>query len=230
MSEARPHLLVVSPHFDDAVFGCGALLAAHRGSVVCTVFSGCPPGHVSTDWDRQCGFENAAQAMEERLHEDERALEILDSHGERAGFLDAQYASYGVAATRQTIAHKLDTSVRRHSPDILLMPLGLFHSDHELVHEACCDIWLEHRALECLAYEDALYRRIDGRLQGRLAALIERRIMATPLPLHWRNSERHHTTKRQAVKEYASQLAAFGPHGYDDVFCTERCWKLDRIQ
>lgn len=33
--------------------------------------------------------------------------------------------------------------------------------------------------------------------------------------------------KREAVGAYASQLKAFGPEGYDDVFCAERCWKLE---
>jgi hypothetical protein len=33
--------------------------------------------------------------------------------------------------------------------------------------------------------------------------------------------------KRQAVEAYASQLKAFGPNGYDDVYCNERFWKLE---
>jgi len=35
MSETSPRLFIVSPHFDDAVFSCGALLAAHPDAAVC---------------------------------------------------------------------------------------------------------------------------------------------------------------------------------------------------
>jgi LmbE family N-acetylglucosaminyl deacetylase len=230
MSETYSRLLVVSPHLDDAVFSCGAVLAANRGAVVCTIFSGCPEQQVSTDWDSHCGFTDARSAMRARLGEDGRALAILASIPERAGFLDAQYVPYGTEATRHAIAQSLDSIIRQHAPQTLLMPFGLYHSDHELVHLACCDAWLEHPSLLCLAYEDVLYRRIGGHLQARLADLHARGITSTPSPGHWRESERHQEKKRAAVKEYASQLAAFGPHGYDDVFCTERCWKLEFAQ
>ena len=36
-------VVVLSPHFDDAVQGAGLLLARHPGSTVVTVFAGPPP-------------------------------------------------------------------------------------------------------------------------------------------------------------------------------------------
>ncbi|SAK96023.1 LmbE family protein [Caballeronia arationis] len=84
-------ILVISPHFDDAVFSCGAWIASNSNAVVCTVFAGCPDTRVATDWDHQCGFSDARQAMRERIAEDDRALELLGATGERLNFLDAQY-------------------------------------------------------------------------------------------------------------------------------------------
>ena len=51
-------LLVISPHFDDAVFSCGHLLAAAPGAVVVTVFGGRPDTYPSPvcPWDADCGF------------------------------------------------------------------------------------------------------------------------------------------------------------------------------
>lgn len=162
MPENVSHPLVVSPHFDDAVFSCGAFIAAQPGSVVHTVFSGCPAVDVTTDRDQHCGFSNAAEAMHERACEDDFALKILGAVAERSDFLDAQYVPYGTAPTVESIASKLGEAVRLHAVRALLVPIGLFHSDHELVHRACIDVWNANPGLECFAYEDALYRRMSG--------------------------------------------------------------------
>ena len=48
---------VLSPHLDDAVFGCGELLAARPGSVVITIFAGAPATYETvTEWDALSGF------------------------------------------------------------------------------------------------------------------------------------------------------------------------------
>ncbi|SAL38345.1 LmbE family protein [Caballeronia udeis] len=167
---ARP--LVISPHFDDAVFSCGATLAAHPGTVVYTVFSGCPASDVTTDWDRHCGFDNAAQAMQARSLEDDRALDVLNAVPDRGDFLDAQYVPSAPrvhAPTQQAIARALDRALRRHAAHTLVIPFGLYHSDHKLVHLACADVWRANPELACFAYEDALYRRLAGQLQTRMA-------------------------------------------------------------
>ena len=44
-------------HCDDAVFGCGSLLARHPGSVVVPVFAGRPQTYDAvTPWDEAAGF------------------------------------------------------------------------------------------------------------------------------------------------------------------------------
>lgn len=200
MPENVSHTLVVSPHFDDAVFSCGAFIAARPGSVVHTVFSGCPAGDVTTDRDQHSGFGNAAEAMHERACEDDFALKILGAVAERGDFLDAQYVAYGTAPTAESIASKLGEAVRLHGVRALLVPLGLFHSDHELGHRACINVWNANPALKCFAYEDALYRRMSGLLQTRVADLAARGISATPEPAHWRANQHDQALKREAVK------------------------------
>ncbi|WP_175941700.1 PIG-L family deacetylase [Caballeronia sp. BCC1704] len=233
MIEVPRKTLLISPHLDDAVFGCGASLAGAADVLVCTVFTGCPAADASTDWDAQCGFVDAKQAMAARIEEDNRALGLLGATPLHLGFLDSQYVPFAPDAdkpTRAMLTQAFLDAIDEHRPETLLIPLGLFHSDHALVHEAACDAWLRHPELPCIAYEEALYRCHRALLQQRLADLIKRGIDATPLnarlPEHGQATRRE-ALKREAVAAYASQLKAFGPNGYDDVFRPERFWTLE---
>jgi LmbE family N-acetylglucosaminyl deacetylase len=229
MSETSPRLFVVSPHFDDAVFGCGALLATHPDAAVCTVFAGAPEHDMSTPWDKQSGFSGAHEAIRMRAAEDDRALEVLDAIPVRMPFLDAQYLN---SPTVSTLAAALEEVIYGSTANTLLMPLGLFHSDHALVFAACCEVLPRLAHLSWFAYEEAIYRRLPGLVQERLADLLERGITATPAhPAHDHTLDdaRQAFAKREAVLAYESQLRAL-PNGYDDVFAPERYWQLDAIR
>ncbi|MGH8779901.1 PIG-L deacetylase family protein [Paraburkholderia sp.] len=226
MSETSPRLLVVSPHFDDAVFGCGTLLAAHPDAAVCTVFAAPPERDMHTEWDTKAGFTGAHAAVHARTIEDDHALSILDAIPLRMPFRDGQYLD---SPSIDTLATALEEVIYGSTANTLLMPLGLFHADHILVYRACCEILPRLAHLSWFAYEDALYRRTPGIVQERLVDLTRRRIVATPAQpaeLHTLDPERRALLKREAVDAYASQLHAFGPDGYDDVFAAERYWQL----
>ncbi|WP_250516831.1 PIG-L family deacetylase [Caballeronia sp. INDeC2] len=220
-------MLMISPHLDDAVFSCGAALAASPGAVVCTVFAGAPREPLITDWDTQCGFVNAHQAMHERRDEDAAALDALGARPVYLDFLDSQYAGDASARPGEIASTLLDV-IRKNAFRTLLIPLGLFHSDHHLVHEACRKAWLAEPALACIAYEDALYRRMSGLVQARLADLARHGITATPVSerIDITALARNLEAKQRAVSRYTSQLKAFGANGHDDVFAPERFWTL----
>ncbi|HEX6364363.1 MAG TPA: PIG-L family deacetylase, partial [Albitalea sp.] len=151
-------MLVVSPHLDDAVLSCGRRLAAHPGGVVVTVFAGTPrDGERLTDWDARCGFAGAAQAMAARRDEDRAALARLRARPVWLDFLDAQYGETpALEAVREALAHVLGEA----RPDTVLYPLGLFHSDHLLAHEASRLALAAHPRVRALAYEDVPYRGV----------------------------------------------------------------------
>lgn len=236
MTDLSLRVLAISPHMDDAVFGCGAALASADDASVCTIFTGVPPGDVGTDWDAQCGFSNARDAQAARIVEDDRALQTLGVAAHRLDFLDSQYVPHAPEAqkpTRTAIAHALSDLIGALRPRVLMMPLGLFHSDHELVHHACCDAWFADPSLTCIAYEEGLYRAMPGLVQQRLIDLHTRGIQATPIGASTAqpfDAERRQAIKREAVSAYTSQLKAFGPTGYDDVFLAERFWRLERAE
>jgi LmbE family N-acetylglucosaminyl deacetylase len=217
-------LLVISPHLDDAVLGCGQLLAAHPGSIVVTVFTGLPPEPERlTEWDAGCGFASAREAMQARRNEDRAALALLRGTPVWLDFCDAQYdRTPPVSAVRNALIEQLT----RHPPDRVLYPLGLFHSDHFLVHEASREALAALPGLPAVAYEDALYRSRRGLLQQRLMALAAEGLVATPARL---DGERGSAgLKLDAVKAYRSQLQGLGRGGVDDATQPERFWTLNR--
>jgi LmbE family N-acetylglucosaminyl deacetylase len=225
-AERRPDgagtLAVISPHLDDGVFACGEALAAYPGSVVVTVFAGTPQDPAqSTQWDARCGFASAAEAVAARRAEDRTALARLDARPHWLQFGDSQYGSTPAC---EDVASAIAAALEALRAQTVLYPLGLFHSDHRLVHAAARSVLARRPALRAFAYEDALYRALPGLLQERLAALQAEGVAATPVDLS--SAGVHAEAKARAVRDYASQLRAFGPDGYGDTRAPERCWKL----
>jgi LmbE family N-acetylglucosaminyl deacetylase len=216
-------LIVISPHLDDAVFACGALLAAHPGSLVVTLFAGLPEQarQRHTAWDARSGFADAEQAMRARREEDRRALALLEARPLWLEFSDSQY---GDSPAIDTLSAALQRALSGLAPETLLYPLGLFHSDHRLAHAASHAAAGALPGLRPLLYEDALYRGLHGVLQQRLAELAHSGCSLTPARLPAGTGS---ARKAQAVQAYASQLRALGPDGYADTAQAERYWRPD---
>ncbi|HEY8099550.1 MAG TPA: PIG-L family deacetylase [Burkholderiaceae bacterium] len=217
-------LLVVSPHLDDAVFSCGELISRYAGTLVVTVFSGAPPGfNKLTDWDAASGFLNAEEAIAARKQEDYAALHMLAAVPLWLDFYDSQYQATPPMFAVSSILQKI---IEDNKPETILFPAGLFHSDHILVHQAMLMSYRDHIDKNWLMYEDALYWRIAGALQKRLAELLHARIEATPIVTCDNNA---YHAKRQAVQNYTSQLQALSRTVSDacaDAFARDRLWRL----
>lgn len=162
-------LLVVSPHCDDGVLGCGDLLHHHPGAHVVTVFAEDPEHHGAlTDWDRRAGLAAGDDVMALRRAEDRAALATLGATPCWLAFRDAQYAPSSDVAT---LARALDAVLAAADP---LCVARLFHADHALVHRAALRVLRSdpaRRTRTWLAYADALYRRMPGPVAQRLAGL-----------------------------------------------------------
>lgn len=213
--------LVVSPHCDDGVFSCGALLASHPGSTVVTVFAGTPARYEPfTEWDRACGFEPGDDVMAARRKEDAAALACLAARPLWLSFLDSQY---GGTPGVDEVAAALSAAIDSCAPRAIAFPLGLFHSDHVLVREAMLALASRRELPAAAVYVDALYRCIPGAVEAELAALARRGYVLR---------EREQDTdpaaaaaKRAAVACYASQLRALatpGRPGHLDAYSPER--------
>lgn len=214
---------VISPHLDDGIFGCGQLLAAHPGGVVMTVFAGKPaPGHALTHWDHAGGFTSDSDVVAVRCDEDEAALALL---GARPVWLDFRDRQYRGSQTVEALASRIETELSRLQLQSIVMPLGLHHRDHRLVHSACMRVMRRDFSRKWFIFEDAIYRRYAGLVTQKLSELeIDGvRLERIELPLG------SLALKRAAVECYASQLKALnspGFPGYADVFEAEAYWHI----
>ncbi|MGE3774657.1 MAG: PIG-L family deacetylase [Gammaproteobacteria bacterium] len=223
----RPsRLLVVSPHLDDAVFGCGELMRRMPGALCVTVFAGLPRDpEMQTDWDRDAGYACALEALACRRGEDAAALRRLGAEAHWLRFTDDQYGER-TSATREEVTAALIALIDAHAPDAVAIPFGLFHRDHALAHEAAIAALDARPTRDWLAYEDALYRRLPGLLPARLAALEARGVRAVPWLFL---SSEADSPKHGAVRCYGSQLRALarpGGPGHADLLAPEACWRL----
>jgi LmbE family N-acetylglucosaminyl deacetylase len=223
--KSRERLLVVSPHLDDAVLSCGLALAAHPHAVVCTVFTAPPEKNMATEWDRASGFNNAFEAMTTRKAEDNEALAHFAAHPLHLPFRDSQYDG---SPTAGMLTNALEGTIADIEPTALLVPLGLFHSDHTLTADACLMLMpLIQQDVAVHAYEDVPYRNMPGAVQTRLCALAKRGYMATATEAFDAAADpRHWQMKHAAIVAYRSQLRAFGDEGQVGLFSPERYWRL----
>jgi LmbE family N-acetylglucosaminyl deacetylase len=216
--------VVVSPHCDDAVLGCGELLAGHPGAEVVTVFAAsAPPDAPLTPWDEAAGFQAGDAVMEARREEDRAALAVLGAVPVWLEFRDAQY---GTSPAPEDVARALETVLRRRARTVFI-PLGLVHPDHQLAHAASLLVVRRRPDLEWFAYGDAIYRRAAGDLVGeRIRGLAAAGFAPTPASLALTPAA---VRKRVAIECYRSQLRALaspvGP-GYGDAFAPEVYWHL----
>jgi len=110
LTEAIEHgvpLVVVSPHLDDAVLSCGALISYAAGRIpvtVATLFTeaGPPPYTLSArQYLRQVGARDAESLYRLRRAEDRTALEPMGINCVHAGLIEAQYRRRTGAASRR---------------------------------------------------------------------------------------------------------------------------------
>ena len=211
--------LVISPHLDDAVLACGQWLAAHPGCTVLTLFAGVPPdaGRL-TDWDARSGFGSAREAIGARRREDERALKLLRAQARWLDFPDGQY---GPSAPVDTLAAAVREALIETKPSLLLCPMGLFHADHRLAHDAAVAAARGLGIERLRFYEDVPYRAMPGVLQARLAEWAAAGVPATPAAEQPVGGDE---AKARALRLYASQRRAFGG-GWPDAALAERHWQ-----
>lgn len=217
-------ILVLSPHFDDAVLSMGQVLAGRPDVVVATVCSAVPPDEgMLTSYDESCGFRSAREAVGVRTVEDARALNVLHAYPTRLGFVDHQYRDGPLDETALTEAiWTLAAAIEGVS--VVVAPLGLAHPDHYAVARAAA---AAARDVELWCYEDLPARvlwpeevpdRLESwRVQGYKPEL---GFMGTgPGDL-----------KLRAVRHYRSQLwaEAFGGPGLHNVLVPERLWRMQR--
>lgn len=132
-------VLLISPHFDDAVLSAGQFMADRPDADVVTVFAGIPitPDNVKTPYDEKCGFDNARDAVGARTRENDNALAILQANPINFEFPDSQYETTHANIVRvYDITAKLQELIDENNYEFIMAPVGLGHPDHIKVTDA----------------------------------------------------------------------------------------------
>lgn len=228
---ALDRIVVVSPHFDDAVQGAGLLLARHPGSTVLTLFAGPPPAYPDppSEWDALGGFRTGDDVVALRREEDVAALAVLGAIPRWLDQADHQYLDPSERVTPELLAPLLRDALRELAPTAVFVPFGLGNPDHDVTHRAARLLLDELSEPAWYCYEDAGYKHIPGLLAWRISGLFRAGWWPTPalVPLD-DDLER----KREALLAYASQLPPLRrDHLLDerlDANVPEQHWRLAR--
>jgi LmbE family N-acetylglucosaminyl deacetylase len=105
----REPLLIVSPHPDDAVLSCWALLSRPEPVDVLDVFAGSPVPPRQGAWDRRCGFADSRESSRARREEELRAL---SGTAHRVTFMDLVNVDYIDGGRSQLDREAIVSSVR----------------------------------------------------------------------------------------------------------------------
>jgi len=202
-------VVIVSPHLDDAVLGCGNFMSAHPGAVVVTVFAGNPPAYPTDPmrkWDVQSGFEPGDDVMETRRHEDDAALDLVGAIPVHLEFIEHTYLPNDRPVAPEVLVEVLVPALEALDPTLVIAPFGLANPDHDVTHRACM---LARDAMDGAiswwCYEDNGYKHIPGMLAWRISTLFRRRLWPTPVCPTTDVSE---TRKQEAIACYPTQLLA----------------------
>jgi LmbE family N-acetylglucosaminyl deacetylase len=138
-TDPQAPVLVLSPHWDDAVLDCWSLLSSDCELNVVNVFAGTPaPGRL-TLWDAVTGAADSAQRTAERAAEDMVALARAGRTPLNLPFLDAQYRT-PPGPSLEGIDRAVSAAVGGASR--VYVPAGLgSHPDHVLVRRYGRMLW-----------------------------------------------------------------------------------------
>jgi LmbE family N-acetylglucosaminyl deacetylase len=200
-------VLVLSPHLDDAVLGCGQLLAAHPGATVLTVFAGAPDSYPDpmTWWDQLAGFESEHDPLDARRKEDARALGELRAQPLWLEFVEHQYLDRDDWVRPAAIVHELEAAIRRADPTMVVAPFGLANPDHDCTHEAALLVRERLPDPAWFCYEETGYKHVPGLLAWRVARLFRSGVWPTPAVMPVSSDA---AAKQAALAHYSSQMRA----------------------
>jgi hypothetical protein len=239
-------LLLVSPHLDDAMLSCFAVLERGEAVDVLTVCAGSPDPPQRGWWDVECGFASSAESIPARLAEDEAAFAGMPHERRYLELFEGQYiAGRRSESDRDAIVEAVSAWISANAKGTVAVPAGaggrsgaiggrlrrVFrrplspppHPDHLFVRDAVLTLPIA----SLLLYEEVPY------LYGGAADEEARRVAADGWEQESLVVPIDRTAKAARLAAYASQIAPLSdPEArLDDpnvLPAVERYWALRR--
>ena len=143
-------VLLLSPHFDDAVLSAGQFLAGRPDCDVVTVFAGFPTEDYLTPYDEKCGFKTSKEAVTARRLEDKNALALLKANPIHWKYADSQYSN-SFWDIGSSILIDIANIIHDNDYEFVLCPLGIGHGDHKQVSDYVLQL-VKEGAIKCPVY------------------------------------------------------------------------------
>ena len=209
-------VLLISPHFDDAILSAGQFMADRPDTVVVTVFAGLPltPDNVHTPYDAKCGFKDARDAVGERTRENSAACAMLNAESINLDFPDSQYYNTNTA---ESIRDKLQELLEKEWYEAIYAPIGLDHPDHKMVTEAVMQLKFER---DIILWEDMPFRVVEPLEANKRVLELGVKQYQQPATTHEKVAK-----KMRALACYTSQIGTGILDPYV-MYVPERFWKF----
>jgi LmbE family N-acetylglucosaminyl deacetylase len=146
-------VIVISPHFDDAVLSAWTYLQSKEVSIL-TICAGVPSAEVCvSSADLNCGFTSGREAALERIHEDVRVcngLGIVPIH------LDELDYPYSGDKDKTKLGKKLSPHI--YPDNTIFVPLGIGrHPDHVATRDSVIQMYKNNNSFQLFFYADFPY-------------------------------------------------------------------------
>ena len=152
-------VVLLSPHWDDAVFNCWSLLTSDANVSVVNVFGGVPPPGPARRWDKICGAREAQARAHERIAEDAEALTHTGRQALNLALLDAEYRAPDADPSLDELDEALADVIPAASAVYAPASLGT-NADHRLVRRYARAV---HRhGIPARLYADLPYCTVHG--------------------------------------------------------------------
>lgn len=152
-------LVIISPHFDDAIFSVGGKLSQIARPVkTITICGGMPSDPTAlSSWDKRCGFLSGIEASTKRKIEDSKACQKIKADSTHLFFTDFPYSG---TKSSSMISKELEKNIS--DAQEIWAPLGIGnHADHIASRNAALEL-ASKKSIPIALYADAPYASAQG--------------------------------------------------------------------
>lgn len=221
--------LILSPHYDDATFSLGGMIATEPSNcVVVTVFAGIPNYDVISWWDNKCGFKNSSDAMKARNLENEKSLLKLGLKNNQIinlGALEKQYRPDNFEHST-IVSHTTELISNSSCAELLLKdieiyaPLNTLNIDHHIVQEVAIRLCLLNNVSHIFLYEDMPYHVRPSAIKHRWLNIQKSVRQSNYKDIVFNSKE--WSVKKASMQQYSSQFVGNARHIEKVIYIFEK--------
>lgn len=219
-------IIILSPHFDDAVLSLGGFLTQSKSkAVVITLFTKENEKIQKTYWDEISGFNDSSESIKYRTQENKEALDLLGNKIKNYKFNNFQYDENreekkllnSLIEELENITSDTKGETFIYSPMIFDKKNIHVHPDHYILHVAITEIIKKNTNpnIKFFMYEDYPYIEKSNFSINDSIKFVNKNSNVKLEAEYIQLSELDFKNKIKSMKKYKSQITAFESLGED---------------